>query len=192
MASIVAVWQRALILAIAVFFNTSQLQAEDQQQSFFDLSAITTLGVPTKFDSYRGFVLLVTNIATRCGTTPQLNDLETLHKLYAGRKFAVLGFPSGDFSPSQFQNDLQVQEFCASKYGITFPVFQSGAVSGSGAQSVFKFLTEQCTSELRAPVGYNFEKFLVGRDGQVKQRYGSFTGALSSRVIEDIERELKK
>jgi len=86
----------------------------------------------------------------------------------------------------------EIRNFCQKKFRVTFPLFQPGVVVGDDKQPVFQFLTRKCPEDLQAEVGFNFEKFLIGRDGTLKGRYGAFTGPMSTRLVDDIKAELKE
>lgn len=161
-------------------------------QSFYSLQGVSLEGQPVMFSDYAGRVVLVVNTASRCGFTPQYADLEELYAAYRERGFIVLGFPSNDYGEQEPGSDEEVLEFCRVRYGVTFPLFQKAAVSGEGKQTVFRFLTEQGAEEFQGEVGWNFEKFLIGRDGRVRARFSSFTNPLSARMREEIEKLLNE
>ena len=164
--------------------------AVSEPQLFFDLSG-KEIGKETQsLAQYRGKVVLVTNIAIGCGTTPQLKDLQTLYNQHRDDGFVVLAFPSADFAPQEKReiDSAALHKFCKTKYGVSFPVYWPGHVTGDQKQSVFRFLTEHSPEEMQGEVGYNFEKFLIGRDGTVRERFGPFTGAMSHRLSTAIEK----
>ncbi|MCB0354156.1 MAG: hypothetical protein KDD64_11545, partial [Bdellovibrionales bacterium] len=131
-----------------------------------------------------------TNIAIGCGTTPQLKDLQALYDEYRDESFVVLAFPSADFAPADKRevDSAALHKFCKMKYGVSFPVFWPDHVTGEGKQTVFRFLTEHSPEEMQGEVGFNFEKFLIGKDGTVRERFGPFTGAMSHRLKSAIEK----
>lgn len=120
---------------------------------------------------YRGKVLLIVNTASKCGFTRQYDGLEALYQRYNQEGLEVLGFPSNDFAGQEPESDSDIQEFCRINHGVTFPLFAKGPVKGEGAQPLFKLLTERGPRDLRGAVRWNFEKFLVGRDGEVVGRF---------------------
>jgi glutathione peroxidase len=158
-------------------------------QSFFDFAAKDLRGKKIYFSQYRGKVVLVVNTASECGFAPQLKDLEAIHKKYSAKGFTVLAFPSNDFKQEKATND-EIQKFARDNYHITFPIFDKGPVSGDDQQPVFKFLTEQKPGILFKDIRWNFEKFLIGRDGKVIERWSSITSPTSKSVIEKIEKAL--
>jgi glutathione peroxidase len=136
--------------------------------------------------TYAGDVVLVVNTASKCGFTPQFEGLEALHAKYAGRGFAVLGFPSGDFRSQEFEDEAQIRQFCTLTYGVKFPMFEKVHVVGDQATPLYRDLAK-ATGE--APK-WNFHKYLVGRDGKVLANYGSRTTPDDPEVVAAIERAL--
>lgn len=137
--------------------------------------------------AYAGQVLLIVNTASKCGFTPQYEALEGLHERYGGSGFAVLGFPSGDFKEQEFEDEEQIREFCTLTYGVRFPMFERVHVVGADATGLFRELAA-ATGE--AP-GWNFHKYLVGRDGRVLANWGSRTVPDDPEVVAAIERALE-
>ncbi|WP_233580166.1 MULTISPECIES: glutathione peroxidase [Luteimonas] len=137
-------------------------------------------------DAYGGDVVLIVNTASKCGFTPQYEALEAMHARLRPRGFAVLGFPSGDFREQEFEDEAAIQEFCTLTYGVKFPMFQKVRVTGPDATPMYKQLTE-ITGE--AP-GWNFHKYLVGRDGRVLGQWGSRTKPDDPQILAAIERAL--
>ena len=138
--------------------------------------------------TYAGQVLLVVNTASKCGYTPQYEGLETLHQRYAPQGFAVLGFPSNDFKGQEPGSEKEIQEFCTLTYGVKFPMFEKVMVTGDNATPLYRSLTQATGT---AP-GWNFHKYLIGRDGRVVANFPSKVKPDDPAVIEAIERELKK
>lgn len=159
--------------------------------NFYDLSANDIYGKKIHFTQYRGKVVLVVNTASKCGFTPQLKDLEALYKKYGAKGFIVLAFPSNDFRQEKDTNE-NVAKFAQKEYGTTFPFFEKGVVSGSQKQPVYQFLTEQKPGLLFREVSWNFEKFLVNRQGQVIERWNSMTSPDSDSVVKKIETALNE
>ncbi len=156
-------------------------------ESFFDLSAQNISGENVPLSKYRGKVLLVVNIASQCGFTAQLADLQRVYEEYRSRGFEVLAFPSNDFGGQEPLDNQGVKSFCESKYGVTFPLFAKGRVSGTERQPVYKFLTEKSAPEFNGDPGWNFVKYLVGKNGTVRDRFSSMATPTSSAVTRRIE-----
>ena len=136
--------------------------------------------------AYGGKVLLVVNTASKCGFTPQFEGLEALHAKYAGKGFAVLGFPSGDFMEQEFTDEKKIQEFCTLTYGVKFPMFAKTHVKGKDADPFYKELAAK-TGE--APK-WNFHKYLVARDGRTVKAFGSRTAPDDKALVGAIEAAL--
>lgn len=136
---------------------------------------------------YAGQVLLVVNTASKCGYTPQYEGLEALHQHYAAQGFAVLGFPSNDFKGQEPGSEQEIQEFCTLTYGVKFPMFEKVAVTGDHATPLYKSLAQATGT---AP-GWNFHKYLIGRDGRVVANFPSKVTPDDPALVEAIERALK-
>ena len=136
---------------------------------------------------YAGQVLLVVNTASKCGYTPQYEGLEALHQRYAPQGFAVLGFPSNDFKGQEPGSEKEIQDFCTLTYGVKFPMFEKVVVTGEQATPLYKSLAQATGT---AP-GWNFHKYLIGRDGRVVANFPSKVKPDDRVLVEAIERELK-
>ena len=138
---------------------------------------------------YKGKVVMIVNVASKCGNTPQYKQLEELHKKYADKGLVILGFPANEFGKQEPGTDAQIKEFCTSKYDVHFPMFSKIVVKGDGQADLYKHLTSRETDPKHAgPITWNFEKFLVGRDGQVVARHGPRTEPADLR--DEIEKAL--
>ena len=155
----------------------------------FDFEATAIDGTPIPLDRYRGHVLLVVNVASRCGFTPQYRGLESLHRRYRARGLVVLGFPCDQFGHQEPGSDLEIEQFCRQAYHVSFPLFRKVAVNGSGAHPLYRHLKSQRAGWLGSrSIKWNFTKFLVARDGRVLARYGS--RRTPAAIAPDIERAL--
>lgn len=138
--------------------------------------------------SYRGKVLLIVNTASECGFTPQYQGLQELYSKYKEKGLVVLGFPSNDYGAQEPGSDQQIQQFCDLKFKVSFPMFAKAPVKGPGKQALYSALIEQ--SDSKAEVAWNFEKFLVGRDGKLAGRFSSKVEPLSAELKSAIEKAL--
>ena len=138
---------------------------------------------------YQGTVLLIVNVASECGYTPQYRGLQALQARYGQDGFAVLGFPCNQFGQQEPGTADQIAAFCSRRYSVTFPMFEKVDVNGQNQCGLYKYLTSQ---ENSGPIQWNFEKFLVARDGQVVTRFRSSVAPESKPLVEAIERELAK
>lgn len=133
----------------------------------------TQSGEPFNLRALRGQVLLVVNVASRCGYTPQLAELEGLYRRYRDQGFTVLAFPCNQFARQSPESARAFADFCERSYGMTFPVMEKVRVNGRGAHPLFVLLRQQAPGMLGSTtIKWNFTKFLVGRDGQVIRRFG--------------------
>ena len=139
--------------------------------SIFELKATNIDGSEVSLINYKGKVLLVVNTASRCGFTPQYKSLEKLYKKYKERDFIVLAFPSNDFR-QELSTDVEIKDFCEA-YELSFPIFAKGKVKGFEKQEVFKYLTEDSNGRSIGEIRWNFEKFLVSREGKLVKRFRS-------------------
>jgi glutathione peroxidase len=142
---------------------------------------------------YNGKVLLIVNVASQCGATPQYKPLEALHEKYHDKGLAVLGFPCNQFGEQEPGSDDDVAQFCEKNYGVKFDMFSKIDVNGDKAAALFKQLTAKETFAKDAgPVKWNFEKFLVSKEGKVVARFRTSVDPGSEEVVKAIEAELAK
>ena len=142
------------------------------------------------FNTYKGKVILIVNVASQCGFTHQYETLEKLNLKYKDQGLVILGFPCNQFGGQEPGTDADIASFCKINFGVTFPIFDKGLVKGPDKQSTFKFLTEEANSALNGEVMWNFEKFLINRSGHLVNRFRSIAKPDSSRFIGEIERLL--
>ena len=142
---------------------------------------------------YKGDVVLIVNVASKCGNTPQYKGLEEVYKKYNDKGLAVLGFPANEFGGQEPGSDEQIAEFCKSTYNVDFPMFSKVVVKGTGITPLYKHLTSKDTNpQFAGDVTWNFEKFLIGRNGQVVARFSPKTKPEAPEVVKAIETELAK
>ena len=145
-------------------------------------------GKPVELSKFKGQVLLVVNVASKCGLTPQYEGLEAMFKKYKGQKFAVLGFPANEFGGQEPGTNAEIKEFCTGKYNVTFPMFSKIVVKGDGIHPLYKWLLQQ--TDNKNDIEWNFAKFLVGRDGKVLARFGSRTAPTDAGLVAAVEKAL--
>jgi glutathione peroxidase len=144
-------------------------------------------GSAASLADFRGQVLLVVNVASQCGLTPQYAGLESLYEMYKARGFAVLGFPANEFGAQESGSNAEIAQFCEMRFGITFPMFEKIVVKGAGMHPLYAELTKA------APAGdiqWNFEKFLIGKDGTVVARFAPTVAPNDPGLIAAIEKAL--
>ncbi|MFD7243043.1 glutathione peroxidase [Streptomyces massasporeus] len=148
-------------------------------------------GGPADLSQYAGKAVLVVNVASKCGLTPQYTGLEKLHEQYAGRGFSVLGVPCNQFLGQEPGSANEIAEFCSATYGVTFPMTEKVEVNGEGRHPLYDRLTGFADAEGHSgDIRWNFEKFLIGRDGQVVARFSPQTEPDAAEVVAAIEAQL--
>lgn len=143
-------------------------------------------GKDTSLKAYQGKVLLLVNVASQCGYTPQYKGLEAVHQKYKGQGFSVIGFPCNDFGRQEPGTAAEIKEFCSSNYSVTFPLMEKIVVKGAGQHPLYAALTGK-DSPFPGDVKWNFGKFLVGKDGKILKRWDSGAQPTSAEVVKAIE-----
>jgi glutathione peroxidase len=154
--------------------------------SIYDFSATSIEGNPVELSNYKEKVLLIVNTASQCGFTPQYQGLQALYQKYSDRGLVVLGFPCNQFGQQEPGSTSEIQSFCQTRFGVSFPLFEKVDVNGINAHPLFKYLTKAVPGILGTEgIKWNFTKFLVDRKGNVVKRYPSMTKP------EDLEKEIE-
>jgi glutathione peroxidase len=141
----------------------------------YDITAQRNSGESQSLGDYRGQVLLIVNTASRCGFTPQYTGLQALQDRFSNRGFSVLGFPCDQFGHQEPGSDVEIRGFCDTNYAIAFPLFAKIEVNGDGAHPLYRFLKSERGGLLGSAIKWNFTKFLIGRDGEVLDRFAPQT-----------------
>jgi glutathione peroxidase len=149
----------------------------------------TIEGKATSLEAYKGKVILIVNVASKCGYTPQYTGLEQLYEKYKDKGFVVIGFPANNFGGQEPGTDQEIQKFCSTTYNVTFPMMSKVSVVGDDIHPLFSYLTEK--SSLPGPIKWNFSKFLVDKKGQLVSRYPSGVEPLDSSLVAKVEELLK-
>ena len=177
----------------------------------YEIPVKTIDGTETNLGAYKDKVLLVVNVASKCGLTPQYEGLEKLYENYRAKGFEVLGFPANNFMGQEPGTEAEIKDFCQTNYDVQFPLFSKISVKGDDQNPLYKYLTETKPatdvndgafeeklkgygSQRSTPseVLWNFEKFLIGKDGEVVARFAPDVTAEDARLIEKVEAELAK
>jgi glutathione peroxidase len=157
--------------------------------NIYDISVPTADGKQQSITAYKGKVLLIVNTASKCGFTPQFKELEELYQKYGDQGLVVLGFPCNQFANQDPLGDADIQNFCQINYGVSFPMFAKVYVKGDKAHELFKYLTNEAPGIFGSKsIKWNFTKFLVDAQGQVRDRYAPTTSPI--KVAPDIEKLL--
>jgi glutathione peroxidase len=159
--------------------------------SIFDAPIATLAGEPSSLKPYEGKALLLVNVASKCGLTPQYTGLEKLQETYEDRGFSVLGFPCNQFLGQEPGSAEEILEFCSTTYGVTFPLFEKIEVNGDGRHAIYEELIEVADADGEAgDVKWNFEKFLVSPSGQVIARFRPQVEPEDPALVAAIEAQL--
>ena len=153
--------------------------------NFYDFKYTDTNKKELNFKDLKGKTVMIVNIATKCGFTGQLDDLEKLYQTYKNKNFIILGFPSNDFLAQAPEGSEEIANICRLKYGVTFPIFEKQVVKGDGKNELYKWLTTQKGYD--GEIGWNFVKFVIDKNGKVTARFTSKTDPLDKDVIKAIE-----
>ena len=155
--------------------------------SVYDFSADTIAGEPRNLSEYQGQVLLIVNTASKCGFTKQYAGLQELYEKYKDRGLVVLGFPANNFLGQEPGSNEEIAQFCSMKFSVTFPMFGKISVKGADIHPLYRWLTGHPNG---SKVSWNFNKFLIGRDGDLITHFGSRTAPDSKTLTGAIETEL--
>jgi glutathione peroxidase len=174
-----------LLAASLIFQFISACAAE----SIYDIPLKDIDGNQTSLKPYQGKVLLIVNVASKCGFTPQYKALEALYQKYKDQGLVVLGFPCNQFAHQEPGTDAEIKEFCTSKYDVTFPMFDKIEVNGANRHPLYVLLAGK-ESPFPGDIGWNFTKFIVGSDGKILKRFSSSVKPDSAEVAQAIESAL--
>lgn len=154
-------------------------------QDFFGFKVQAIDGAADLLGPLKGKVVLAVNVASRCGLTPQYTGLEELHEELAGEGFSVVGFPCNQFGAQEPGSEREIQMFCAANYGVTFPMSAKLEVNGAGRDPLYAWLTDPANGH-PGDIQWNFEKFLIGRDGRLLKRYAPTVKPRDNGLMQDI------
>jgi glutathione peroxidase len=176
------------ILVLLALVGTSLMAAE---KTVYDFTLNTIDGQPAPLSAYKGKIVLLVNVASKCGYTPQYTALESIYEKYKDRGFVIVGVPANNFGAQEPGTNQEIKTFCSSKYHVTFPMMAKVSVKGSDITPLYQFLTDKSTNpQTGGEIGWNFTKFLVGPDGKVVARFDSKVTPDSPEVTSAIEKAL--
>ena len=176
------------LAAVVIAAAGSVCLADEEVPPALDFTVETIDGDEVELNKYLGKVVLVVNVASKCGLTPQYEQLQALHEQYSDEGLAILGFPANEFGKQEPGTNLEIKEFCTSKYDVSFDMFAKVIVKGAGQCELYQYLTDDDEN----PIKWNFEKFLINRKGEVVARFEPPIKPDSERVVSAIEAELQK
>ncbi len=181
---------RTLVTAFVTtaLFAASAAHAGD---SVYDYKVKDIEGKDVDLSDYKDKVLLIVNVASRCGATPQYGQLVELQKTYKDKGLVVLGFPANNFGGQEPGSNEEIKEFCESTYQVDFPMFAKVSVKGDDKAPLFEYLTSAENPDKQGDIGWNFEKFLIGKDGKLLRRFKTGTAPDTAEVAEAIDAATK-
>ena len=176
-----------LVFGVLLIMATSLFAAS----SFYGFTLNSIDGKPAPLADYKGKVVLVVNVASQCGYTPQYTALEAIYEKYKDQGFVILGFPANNFGAQEPGTNEEIKTFCTRKYSVTFPMYSKISVKGADQAPLYGYLTKETGAGIAGDIKWNFTKFLVDRDGKVIQRFEPAVTPDSKEVTAAIEKQLK-
>lgn len=162
-------------------------------KSIYDYKVKTIDHKEMSLSEYKGKVLLIVNVASQCGLTPQYKDLQALYEKYHAKGFEILGFPANNFGHQEPGTEEEIKAFCSKNYQVTFPMFEKVSVKGKDMCELYQFLTKkELNGVMDAEVSWNFEKFLIDKNGKIVANYEPTTKPTNEKITEKIEELLSK
>src|SRR3990172_10906074 len=175
------------LFAALVFVPALYAQEGEKKEGIAPIYRFNVLTIDEEevsLSTYKGKVLLIVNVASKCGYTPQYKGLQELHRNYMEKGLVVLGFPANDFGAQEPGTNAEIKAFCSTKYGVDFPMFAKISVKGQNMHPLYKFLTDKATNpDFAGEITWNFNKFLVDRNGKVVARFSSKDKPEDEKVI---------
>ena len=196
-ARFISVLAAVLVCAGVFSFNQTSRASEkpgggDKMNSIYDFSLKDIDHKQVSLSQYRGKVVMIVNVASRCGFTPQYEGLQKLYLKYKDQGFVILGFPANNFGGQEPGSDEEIKTFCSAKYSVTFPIFSKISVKGDDIHPLYKLLTTKETDpEFSGDIKWNFSKFLLDKNGKVIARFEPAVKPESDQVIQAVEKALQ-
>jgi glutathione peroxidase len=174
-----------LVLGLVMLMVGSAVAA-----NIYDFTLPSIDGKPMPLAEFKGKVVLVVNVASRCGYTPQYSALESLYEKYKDQGFVIVGFPANNFGAQEPGTNEEIKTFCSRKYNVTFPMYSKVSVKGGDQTPLYQYLTKQTGSGIAGDIKWNFTKFLVDRNGNVVERFESAVTPDSKEIVSAVEKQL--
>jgi glutathione peroxidase len=179
-------------LTTSIFILFLFLSAAPPPADIYDINVRDIIGNKVSMSRYKGKVLLIVNVASKCKNTPQYEDLQALYEEYQDDGFVVLGFPANNFFNQEPGSNEEINRFCTSNYGVTFPMFSKLSVKGKDKHPLYHYLTsKEQNGRFNAPVKWNFQKFLVGRNGRVIKKFEPKERVKDATIKAAIRKQIK-
>lgn len=166
-----------LLIIIGLFFTPPK--------SVYDFKIKTIDGKEIQLSKYKGKKILIVNTASKCGFTPQYEELEKLHQQY-GKDLVLIGFPAGNFGGQELASNAEIKEFCKANFGVSFLLSEKVSVKGEDINPLFQYLTSQENPDFTGEIKWNFEKFLINENGQLVHRFRSKVTPLSPELTKNL------
>ncbi len=183
----------SLVAGLAFAMSASAAEKGEKVASPLSFKMKSLDGKEVDLAEYKGKVVLFVNVASKCGNTPQYDGLEKLYEAHSKEGLVIVGVPANEFGKQEPGTDEDIAKFCDKNYHVTFPMLSKVVVKGEGITPLYQFLTAQETQPVKAgPVSWNFEKFLVGRDGKVAGRFAPKTKPEDEALLKAVKTELEK
>jgi len=177
------------ILILLTFITMTTITSGQGKKSLYDFKATTIDGAPFDFSSLKGKKVLIVNVASKCGYTPQYAQLEELYTKYSAKNFVIIGFPANNFMSQEPGTNAEIKEFCTSKYNVTFPMMAKISVKGKDMDPLYQWLTDKAQNGIvDAPVKWNFQKFMINEQGQVVDFAAPGDKPFDDKIIHWIEK----
>ena len=185
--SLSAVAGKYLVIGVILIMTASLIAGSGLYS--FTLNSID--GKPAPLDDYKGKVILIVNVASRCGYTPQYSALESVYEKYKAQGLVILGFPANNFGAQEPGTNEEIKTFCARKYSVTFPMYAKISVKGADQAPLYSYLTKETRAGISGDITWNFTKFLIDGNGNVVQRFEPAVPPDSTEIMGAIETQLK-
>jgi len=177
-------------LLFCLLFCAAAVMAADK--SVYDFTLTTIDGQPAPLGAFKGKVVLLVNVASRCGYTPQYTALEAVYEKYKDRGFVIIGIPANNFGSQEPGTNQEIKTFCQTKYSVTFPMYGKVSVKGDDQTPLYSYLTKDANPALAGDIKWNFTKFLVDRNGKVVARFEPDVTPDSPQVTAEIDKLMKQ
>ena len=176
---------KTYMIIMALIFSSTIVNAQStDKKTFYDFTVTTIDGKEFPLSQLKGKKVLVVNTASKCGYTPQYEDLEKLFETYGGDNFTIIGFPANNFLSQEPGTNEEIKQFCSSKYGVTFPMMSKISVKGSDIAPLYSWLTSKAENGvMNAPVKWNFQKFMIDENGNLTGMAPPSENPLSDKIV---------
>jgi len=172
-----------LLSFLMVQCQNNPKQSTKNMQTIYDFEVVNIDGKKVSLSEYKGKVVIIVNVASKCGLTPQYAELQEFYEQYKDKGVVILGFPANNFGAQEPGTNSEIKEFCTKNYGVTFPMFAKISVKGEDIHPLYQYLTQKSLNGvIDAPVQWNFQKFIINKDGKVVESIQPTTSILDAKV----------